>query len=158
MIRFINQIKKEFLENANNLEQIEERLESFLEALRVFCFRLGLNGQEYGNKVRIMHHTSGKLGVALDDLPGHVNELATRAASLKKDIDQLNLKKQQTLNDYRLTMDTIEDILSHHGPYILEEYQKNRYQLRNLENELKLCKEDLFDLKLNRVKKRKKLG
>ena len=120
-----------------SLELMQERLEAIIVALEVFCFKGELSIEDFVSLVTNMYNTADKLGISLDRLPAYVTELIDRFDAIKKEIDQMEAKKQQALKDYNITLE------------LLQEYNANKpftQQMRELKQQLEDAKEKVRKL------------
>lgn len=146
-VRLRELILSEYVDSGKRNEEIDEHVESLMESLCVYCFNQGRSVEEFGNMVHDIYLAANKFGIGLADLPDYVKGLADRASTLRDEITLLKRTKQRILNDYLITMDTIEDILSN-GPNMLGAYLKMKYQLRETKKELDRARIELFNSKV----------
>jgi transcriptional regulator with XRE-family HTH domain len=92
----------------------EEKIESLIVALEVHCFKAGLPINEFIDLVDDISSAADRLGVTLENLPSYVRGLEDDTHRLRKEVQQINLQKQQALLD------------SHTTKELLEEFEQNR--------------------------------
>ncbi|MGH9963349.1 MAG: hypothetical protein ACRD5E_00785 [Nitrososphaeraceae archaeon] len=152
-IRLRALLKSEYLDSSKSIEAAEEeRIDSTMESLIVFCFIRKMSVQEFGTRVHSLYHAADKFGVALHDLPAYVDQLAGKAIMLSS-------KKERLLKDYEVIKDVIADILDR-GPHMLEGYQKLKTRLRDVEDECNRYKTENTNLKIKieapKIRRRRK--
>jgi transcriptional regulator with XRE-family HTH domain len=116
-----------------SLELMQDRMEAFIVALEVFCFKGELSIEDFVSLITNMYNTADKLGVPLDRLPAHITELKDRFDALRNEIDQIEAKKQDALNDCNMTLE------------LLQEYNANKpfiQRMRDVEQQLAAEKEE----------------
>lgn len=122
-----------------SVELIYTRMEALIEALGVFCFKKEqLSIEDFVSLVTNMYSKADKLGVTLDRFPEYITELEDRIDTLRKEIDQTEAKKEDTLRDYEVTLEQ------------LQEYNANKpfiQQMRKLKQELADAKEETLKVK-----------
>jgi hypothetical protein len=94
--------------------------------LEVFCFKEKLSIEEFVSLVTNMYNTADRLGIRLDRFPTYITELEGRIDVLRKGIEQIDVRKQNALNDCGTTLK------------LLEEYNANKpflMQIRKLKQE-----------------------
>lgn len=101
---------------------LEEKLESLLVALQVFCFKQNLSIKDFVDAVHQLRCTANNLGVPLERLPSHVKQLESDADRLTEEVEEKKLEKQEALEDYDVTLES------------LEEYMENRPLFETNEN------------------------
>lgn len=94
--------------------ELEEKLESLLHGLVVFCFKQNLSIKDFVNVIHEICSTANKLGIPLDNLPSYVKELESNSHKLAEEIEEKRLEMQEALEDYDVTVE------------LLEEYDANR--------------------------------
>src|ERR671921_2500188 len=116
-----------------SLELMQNRMEALIVALEVFCFKGELSIEDFVSLITNMYNTADKLGVPLDRLPAHITELKDRFDALRNEIDQIEAKKQDALNDCNMTLE------------LLQEYNANKpfiQRMRDVEQQLAAEKEE----------------
>ncbi|MGH9913305.1 MAG: hypothetical protein ACRD4W_12740, partial [Nitrososphaeraceae archaeon] len=159
-IRLRALLKSEYLDSNKSIEEAEEeRIDSTMESLIVFCFIRKMSVQEFGTQVHSLYHAADKFGVALHDLPAYVDQLAGKASMIMRDIDLLSSKKERLLKEYEVIKDVIADIQDS-GPHLLEGYQKIKARLRDVEDECNRYKTENTNLKIKieapKIRRRRK--
>jgi hypothetical protein len=92
----------------------EEKIESLIIAIEVYCFKANLPIKEFINLVHDLSSTAERLDVTLENLPNYIRELEYDAHKLRNEVQELNLQKQHAFQESNVTLDS------------LEEYKKNR--------------------------------
>ena len=116
-----------------SLELMQNRMEAIIVALEVFCFKGELSIEDFVSLITNMYNTADKLGVPLDRLPAHITELKDRFDALRNEIDQIEAKEQDALNDCNMTLE------------LLQEYNANKpfiQRMRDVEQQLAAEKEE----------------
>jgi hypothetical protein len=92
--------------NKNHQKQhestVEERIESLIVALQVFCFKQNLPIEDFVDVNHQLCYTANSLGVPLERLPSYVDELAEQ-------IREKRLEKQEALKDYDVTLELLDE-------------------------------------------------
>jgi hypothetical protein len=75
----------------------EEKIESLMIALEVFCFKQNLQIKKFIDLVYDLCSTADRLGVTLENLPIYVGELENDMHRLRKEVQGIKWQKQQEL-------------------------------------------------------------
>jgi predicted DNA-binding protein YlxM (UPF0122 family) len=122
-----------------SIELIYTRMEALIVALGVFCFKKDqLSIEDFVSLVTNMYSKAEKLGVTLDRFPKYITELADRIDTLRKEIDQIETKKEDALRDYEMTLEQLQEYDAD-KPFI--------QQMRKLKQELADAKEETLKVK-----------
>jgi septation ring formation regulator EzrA len=114
------------------LELMQNRMEAIIVALEVFCFKQEqLSIEDFVSLITNMYNAADKLGISLDRFPAYITELKDRIDALRKEIDQIEAKKQDALRDHGMTLE------------LLQEYNANKPFLLRIQN----LKQQLVDAK-----------
>ena len=81
----------------------QDRIESLIVALDVFCYKGKVSIEDFVSLVTNMYNTADKLAVRLVYFPAHITKLRDRIDVLGKEIDQIEAKKQDALKDCGMT-------------------------------------------------------
>lgn len=87
----------------------EEKIESLIVALEVHCFKAGLPINEFIGLVHDISSTADRLGVTLENLPSYVRGLEDDTYRLRKEVQEINLQKQQALIDNHATAKLLKE-------------------------------------------------
>jgi hypothetical protein len=87
----------------------EEKIESLIVALEVHCFKAGLPINEFIGLVDDISSTADRLGVTLENLPSYVRGLEDDTYRLRKEVQEINLQKQQALIDNHATVKLLKE-------------------------------------------------
>lgn len=112
----------------------DEKLESLLQGLLVFCFKHNLSIKDFVDVVYELSSTADRFGLPLESLPGYVKELENKVQTLEEEINEKRLEKQEALEDIDVTLE------------LLEEYKSNR----PLFEENRKLREELADTRIER--------
>jgi hypothetical protein len=115
--------------------ETEEKIESLIEALQLFCFRQNLSVKEFVEVIYGLSSESLKLGVPIDKLSMHIEQLKDDLAKLMREIEQTKLKKEAALRDHDHDV-TLEQI---------ENYRRNKplfQKIQQIEQDLEYVKEE----------------
>jgi hypothetical protein len=107
--------------------KVEEKIESIVVALQVFCFKHNLSIKEFANLVYDLSCIADKLGVPVENLPDYIKQLESSVNRLAEEIEQKKLEKQYALADYDATLELLEEFSANRP--LLERNQKLREQL-----------------------------
>ena len=129
-----------------SLELMQDRMDSLILALEVFCFKGELSIEDFVSLVTNMYNTADKLGVPLDRLPAHITELKDRFDALRNEIDQIEAKKQDALNDCNMTLELLQEYNAN-KPFI-QQIRNLRQQVAEKEEEVREAKNELETEKL----------
>ena len=77
--------------------QLEEKLESLLVALQVFCFKQNLSIKDFVDAVHQLRCTANNLAVTLERLPSHVKQLESDADRLTEEVEEMGCRKNKFL-------------------------------------------------------------
>jgi hypothetical protein len=113
-------------------------LEAVIVALEVFCFKEKESIEDFVSLITNMYNTADKLGIPLDRFPAYITELKDRIYALRKEIDQMEAKKQDALRDYGMTLELLQEYNAN-KPFLVQ-IQKLNHQLTDTEEELEKCK------------------
>jgi hypothetical protein len=75
----------------------EEKIESLIVALEVYCFKAGLPINEFIELVDDISSMADRLGVTLENLPSYVRGLEKGLHSLRREVQEIKWEKQQAL-------------------------------------------------------------
>ncbi|MGA9169328.1 MAG: hypothetical protein WBZ20_04190 [Nitrososphaeraceae archaeon] len=140
--RMLNQI-----EGIDHLDQAaDEKIESLIVNLEVFCFKQNLSINEFVNLVHNMSWTAEILGVPLEKLPGHIKQLESDLHMLTKQIEQKELEKQNAFDNYGVTINSLEEF--NKNRQLFETCQQQKLELDKVKQERDSCKTDLENIKL----------
>jgi hypothetical protein len=141
----LNQI--EGIDDHHHDQAADEKIESLIVNLEVFCFKQNLSIKEF---VTLVHNISWKaeiLGVPLENLPGHVKQLENKLHVITKQIEQKELEKQNAFEDYGATINLLEEFKRDKPLFetcreqkleldkVKQERDSYKKELENLENE-----------------------
>ncbi|HKI08458.1 MAG TPA: hypothetical protein VKA09_08690 [Nitrososphaeraceae archaeon] len=84
--------------------------------------------------------------VPLDRLPAHITELKDRIDALRNEIDQIEAKKQDALNDCNMTLESLQEYNAN-KPFI-QRMRELKQQLADEREEKRKCREELETEKL----------
>jgi transcriptional regulator with XRE-family HTH domain len=129
-----------------SLELMQNRMEALIVALEVFCFKGELSIEDFVSLVTNMYNTADKLGVPLDRLPAHITEFKDRIDAQRKEIDQIEAKKQDALNDCNMTLELLQEYNAN-KPFI-QRMRDLEQQLADKEEEIRKGKEELENERL----------
>src|ERR671921_1402354 len=124
-----------------SLELMQNRMEALIVALEVFCFKGELSIEDFVSLITNMYNTAHKLGVPLDRLPAHITELKDRFDALRNEIDQIEAKKQDALNDCNMTLELLQEYNAN-KPFI-QRMRVLEQQLADKDEEIRKGKEEL---------------
>jgi hypothetical protein len=128
--------------------KVEEKIESLIVALQVFCFKKNLSINEFANLVYDLSSTADKIGVSLENLPGYIKQLESSVQRLKREIEDKRLEKQDALADYDATLESLEEFSANRT--LFERNQKLRIQLDKMTKLAGAYKREIDDGKFNR--------
>jgi hypothetical protein len=95
-----------------NLELMQNRLEAAIVDLEVFLFRNGQSFEDFFGLVTNTYDLADKVGVPLKEFPLYIEELKDKMDVLRKEINQAEQKKQDFLNDNRVTLELVQDYIA----------------------------------------------
>ncbi len=124
-----------------SLELMQNRMEALIVALEVFCFKGELSIEDFVSLITNMYNTAYKLGIPLDRFPAYITELKDRIDALRKEIDQIEAKKQDALKDCNMTLELLQEYNAN-KPFI-QHMRKLKQQLADKEEEICKGKEEL---------------
>jgi hypothetical protein len=123
----------------------DEKIESLIVNLEVFCFKQNLSIKEFVNIVHNISWTAEILGVPLEKLPGHVKQLENDLHMLTKQIEQKKLEKQNAFEDYGVTINLLEEF--NKNKPLFETCREQKLELDKVKQEIESCKKELENLK-----------
>jgi hypothetical protein len=115
----------------------EEQIDSFIENIDIHCFKQDLKPKEFIITIDSVSSLSSTLAIPVHILPQYITQGHKRLEKIKQEIDLLEKRKMETLEDYDVTMDT------------LYEYEKNYpvfYNLKETQRKLEEAKRQIHDL------------
>jgi Homeodomain-like domain len=124
-----------------SLELMQIRMEALIVDLEVFCFKGELSIEDLVSLITNMYNTADKLGIPLDKFPAYITELKDSIDALRKEIDQIEAKKQDALKNYNMTLELLQEYNAN-KPFILQ-MRKLKQQLTDKEEEIRKGKEEL---------------
>jgi transcriptional regulator with XRE-family HTH domain len=98
----------------NKLDEMglnEDRIESFIENIIIYCFKHGLTDEEFLNIVNKVFALSENLGMPLDQLPNHIMQQQLELEQVKGETENAKLKEHQVLQRYNVTIDDLEEYI-----------------------------------------------
>jgi Rad3-related DNA helicase len=105
----------------------------------VLCFKGELSIEDFVSPITNMYSTADKLGVPLDRLKDRID-------ALRKEIDQIEAKKQDALKDCNMTLELLQEYNAN-KPFI-QRIRKLEQQLADKEEEIRKGKEELENERL----------
>ena len=111
---------------------LEEKLESLLVALQVFCFKQNLSVRDFVDVVYDVCHTANSVDVPLAKLPSHVKQLESDVERLSEEKVGLSVEKAEKTN--RL---------------LSEEIQKLRKELDKMTKERDMFRRDAMQMAIS---------
>jgi transcriptional regulator with XRE-family HTH domain len=124
----------------------DEKIESLIVNLEVFCFKQNLSIKEFVNLVHDITWVSEILGVPLEKLPGHIKQLENNLHMLTKQIEEKKLEKQNAFEDYGVTINLLEEF-KRNKP-LFETCREQKLELDKVKQEIESCKKELENEKL----------
>ena len=121
----------------------EERIESLVVALEVFCFKQKLSIKDFVERV------CSSLDVSLENLPGYVKELENNVQTLIEEIQEKRLEKQEALEDYDVTLELLEEYDANRP--LFEENKKLRQELDKVRKERDSLVRQIMSERVDRV-------
>jgi hypothetical protein len=85
--------------------KVDEKIESLVVALEVFCFKQNVPIKEFVNDVHYLSSVAERFGIPLEDLQGYVKKL-------ESNVEEINLKKQDVLEDYGVTLELLQEYIA----------------------------------------------
>ena len=131
----------------------DEKIESLIVNLEVFCFKQNLSINEFVNLVHNISWTAEILGVPLEKLPGHIKQLENDLHVLTKQIEQKELEKQNAFEDYGVTINLLEEF-NRNRP-LFETCREQKLELDKVKQERDSYKKDLENLENEKLWKSK---
>ena len=117
-------------------------MEAIIVTLEVFCFKKEqLSIEEFGGLITNMFDTATKLGIPLDRLPAYITELEDRIDAKRKELDQIEAKKQDALKDSNMTLELLQEYNAN-KPFIIK-IRNLVQQLADAEEKISKGKEEL---------------
>ncbi len=107
--------------------QRENKLESLLQALLVFCFKQNLSINDFVDVIHQLCRGANKLGIPLEKLPDYLKRLENTVLSLQEEIEEKRLEKEEALEDYDVTLELLEEYKANRP--LFEENKKLRERL-----------------------------
>jgi DNA repair exonuclease SbcCD ATPase subunit len=124
-----------------NLELMQNRLEAAIVNMEVFLYYKGQSIEDFFSLVTNMYSLADKVGVPLNKFPSYIEELKDKIDVLRKEINQAEKKKQDFLNDNKMTLELLQEYIAN-KPFLvtLENLKKQladaKGRIRELEEEL----------------------
>jgi hypothetical protein len=125
----------------------DEKLESLLQGLLVFCFKQNISIKDFVDIVYELSSTADRFGVPLESLPSYVKELENKVQMLEEELREKRLEKQEALEDYDVTLESLEDYRANRP--LFEENRKLREELADTRIERDLYKRQLENERAN---------
>lgn len=125
----------------------DEKLESLLQGLLVFCFKHNLSIKDFVDIVYELSSTADRFGVPLESLPSYVKELKNKVQTLEEEINEKRLEKQEALDDYDVTLESLEEYKANRP--LFEENRKLREELADARIERNLYKRQIESERAN---------
>jgi CENP-B N-terminal DNA-binding domain len=124
----------------------DEKIESLIVSLEVFCFKQNLSIKEFVNLVHDISWRAEILGVPLEKLPGHVKQLENNLHVLTKQIEQKQLEKQNAFDNYGVTINLLEEF--NRNKPLFETCREQKLELDKVKQERDSYKKELENEKL----------
>jgi hypothetical protein len=124
-----------------SLEPMQNRMESLIIALEVFCFKKRLSIEDFVRQVTNMYNTADKLGIPIQRFPSYITELKDRIETLTTEVDRIEANKQAALRDYGMTLELPREY-NENKPFLLQ-IQKYREQSADANEKLRECQDEL---------------
>jgi Helix-turn-helix domain len=131
----------------------DEKIESLIVNLEVFCFKQNLSIKEFVNLVHNISWSAEILGVPLEKLPGHIKQLENDIHVLTKQIEQKELEKQNAFEDYGVTINLLEEF-NRNRP-LLETCREQKLELDKVKQERDSYKKEIENLENEKLWKLK---
>lgn len=126
------------------LVEEDDRIESLIESLEVFCFKHNLSIKEFVDLVyRLAFIADNKFGIPLENLPDYVEDLERDADRLKEQIAEKKLEMKNVLADYDTTLEY------NANRSLIEENQKLREELKQLTKDRDMFRRDAMEMALS---------
>jgi hypothetical protein len=130
-------------------QKVEEKIETLMVALEVFCYKQNIPIKEFVNDVHYLSSVAERLGIPLEDLRGYVKELESNVDRLSVEVEEINLKKQDALEDYDLTLEVLDEYTADRP--LFETNQKLREQLDKVTKERDTYRRELEDERIGKM-------
>jgi hypothetical protein len=124
----------------------DEKFESLIVNLEVFCFRQNLSIKEFVNLVHNISLTAEILGVPVEKLPRYITQLENDLYVLRKRIEQIELEKQNAFDNYGATINLLEEFNKYRP--LFEKCREQKLELDKVKQERDSCKKEIENEKL----------
>jgi hypothetical protein len=129
--------------------KMEEKIESLVVALQVFCFKQNRSIKEFVDVVHYLTSIAERFGIPLEKLHSYVEELASNADKLAEEIEQKSLEKQEALEDHDITSEVLDEYTGNRP--LFETNQKLRAQLDKVTKERDTYRRELEDERIGKM-------
>jgi hypothetical protein len=111
----------------------EEKIESLIESLDVYCYKAGLSIKEFIDLVDDISSSADRLGVTLENLPSYVRGLEDDTHRVRKELQEINLQRQQALLNSHTTEELLKEFEQNRP--LFARYQKIKQELNEMTRE-----------------------
>jgi CENP-B N-terminal DNA-binding domain len=141
---------REILEQIEGIDHrdqaADEKIESLIVNLEVFCFKQNLPIKEFVNLVHNISLTAEKLGVPLEKFPGYTKQLENDLHVLRKQIEQKEMERQNAYHNYGVTINSLEEF--NKNRQLFETCREHKLELDKIKQERDSSKKEIENEKL----------
>jgi hypothetical protein len=146
----------------DRLELSEEKVEVFLEAINIHCFRQKVSKIEFISKIGEVSNLAKSLDISIFNIPAFVNQKTKQIAELDKEIVLKQRQIKQLIEEYGLTIQDLKDFRLNRP--LIDKNQELARALKNMENNKSMLLKELLEindenteLKLNKTVQEKEI-
>ncbi|MGB6628964.1 MAG: hypothetical protein WBE61_12615 [Nitrososphaeraceae archaeon] len=129
--------------------ELENKLESLLVALEVFCFKQNLWINDFVDVIYQLCRGANILGIPLENLPDYLKRLENTVLSLQEEIKEKRSEKEEALEDYDVTLELLEEYKANRP--LFEENKKLRERLDKVRQQRDDYARELMDERFDKV-------
>jgi transcriptional regulator with XRE-family HTH domain len=111
----------------------EDQIESLIENINTYCFKLGLTFEEFINIIDRISTLSKKLGMSVEQLPNHITQGKFELEKVKRETEDAKVKQLQVLQHYMVTMDDLEEY--RRNKPLIDRIKQLESQIENIKGE-----------------------
>jgi hypothetical protein len=128
----------------DRLEISEEKVEVFLEAINIHCFRQKVSKIEFLSKIGEVSNLAKSLDISIFNIPTFINQKTKQLTELDKEIVLKQRQIKQLIEEHGLTIQDLKDYRLNKP--LIDKNQESARALKNMENNNSMLIEEFFEM------------